>query len=204
MHADRKLVLLALDGSEQSLEVVRYVSRILTLANTEVVLFHVFEKVLPIFWDREQDPVAAKHLEYMESWSAHKERKMVEFMESARQILSQAGLPQESIVVTIQTRKQGIARDILEESRFGYDVVALGRKGLGALEDSMLGSVANKILMHMRGPAVCLVGNRPREDKILVGLDKSWGAMRAANFVGKMLNKNQPSNTLAHVIRFPK
>jgi nucleotide-binding universal stress UspA family protein len=204
MNTDRKLVLLALDGSEQSLDVVRYISRILTLSNTEVVLFHVFEKVLPIFWDREQDPVATKHLEYMEGWSAHKEQKMREFMEGARQILTLAGLPEKSIVITIQARKQGIARDILEESRFGYDVVAMGLKGLGAIDDSTLGSVANKVLMHVHGPAVCLVGDKPKEDKILVCLDKSWGAMRAANFVGKMLNKGQPSITLAHVVRFPE
>ncbi len=204
MSTDRKLVLLALDGSEQSLEAVRYISRILTLSNTEVVLFHVFEKVLPIFWDREQDPLASKHLEYMEGWAAHKEQKMREFLEGARQNLAHSGLPEESIVINIQARKQGIARDILEESRFGYDVVAMGRKGLGAIEDSTLGSVANKVLMHVRGPAVCLVGDKPKEDKILVGLDKSWGAMRAANFVGKMLNKGQPYITLAHVVRSPE
>jgi nucleotide-binding universal stress UspA family protein len=204
MTTDRKLVLLALDGSEQSLETVRYISRILTLSNTEVVLFHVFEKVLPIFWDREQDPLATKHLEYMEGWAAHKEQKMRESLEGARRNLAHSGLPEESIVINIQARKQGIARDILEESRFGYDVVAMGRKGLGAIEDSTLGSVANKVLMHVRGPAVCLVGDKPKEDKILVGLDKSWGAMRAANFVGKMLNKCQPYITLAHVVRFPE
>jgi nucleotide-binding universal stress UspA family protein len=204
MNSDRKLVLLALDGSEQSLDAVRYISRILTLSNTEVVLFHVFEKVLPIFWDREQDPLATKHLEYIEGWAAHKEQKMREFLEGARQILFRSGLPEGSIVINIQARKQGIARDILEESRFGYDVVAMGRRGLGAIEDFTLGSVANKVLMHMRGPAVCLVGDKPKEEKILVGLDKSWGAMRAANFVGKMLNKGQPYITLAHVVRFPE
>jgi nucleotide-binding universal stress UspA family protein len=204
MNTDRKLVLLALDGSEQSLDAVRYISRILTLSNTEVVLFHVFEKVLPFFWDREQDPLATKHLEYMEGWAAHKEQKMREFMEGARQILFRSGLPEKSIVINIQARKHGIARDILEESRFGYDVVAMGRRGLGAIDDWTLGSVANKVLMHMRGPAVCLVGDKPKEEKILVGLDKSWGAMRAANFVGKMLNKGQPYITLAHVVRFPE
>lgn len=80
----------------------------------------------------------------------------------------------------------------------------MGRRGLGAIDDSMLGSVANKVLMHVRGPAVCLVGDKPRGEKILIGLDNSWGAMRAANFVGKMLNKDQPSSTLAHVVRFPE
>jgi nucleotide-binding universal stress UspA family protein len=204
MGADRKLVLLALDGSEQSLEMVRYVSQVLTLSNTEVVLFHVFEKVLPIFWDREQDPMAAKHLEYMQGWSSHKEEKVREFMEQASQLLANAGMPKDSVTINLQQRKQGIARDILEESRFGYDVIALGRRGLGGMEDAMLGSVANKVLMHAAGPAICLVGGKPRTGKILVGLDNSWGSMRAANFVGKMLSKENPSITLAHVVRFPQ
>jgi nucleotide-binding universal stress UspA family protein len=204
MTSDRKLVLLALDGSEQSLETVKYLSQVLTLSNTEVVLFHVFQKVLPMFWDREQDPMALKHLEYMEGWSAHKEQKMREFMGEARQLLVDAGMSQESIVINIQYRKQGIARDILEESRFGYDLVALGRKGLGAADDAMLGSVASKVLMNVAGPAVCLVGGKPKTGKILVGVDSSWGSMRAANFVGKILNKGEPQVTLAHVVRFPQ
>lgn len=203
MNADRKLVLLALDGSEQSLEMVRYISQVLTLSNTEVVLFNVFQKVLPIFWDREQDAMAQKHLEYMETWSAHKEAKMREFMEQARNLLVGAGMPAESIVINIHQRKSGIARDILEESRFGYDVVALGRRGLGAADDAMLGSVASKVLLNAAGPAVCLVGGKPKAGKILVGVDNSWGSMRAANFVGKVLNKGEPQVTLAHVVRFP-
>jgi nucleotide-binding universal stress UspA family protein len=203
MNSDRKLVLLALDGSEQSLETVRYISQVLTLSNTEVVLFHVFQKVLPIFWDREQDPMALKHLEYMEGWSAHKEQKMREFMEEARQILIDSGMPQESVIINIQYRKQGIARDILEESRFGYDLVGLGRRGLGAVDDVMLGSVASKVLLNVTGPAVCLVGGKPKSGRILVGVDHSWGSMRAANFVGKVLSKGEPQVTLAHVVRFP-
>jgi nucleotide-binding universal stress UspA family protein len=203
MVADRKLVLLALDGSEQCLDMVRYISQVLTLSNTEVVLLHVFEKVLPIFWDREHDPLAAKHLEYMQGWSAHKEEKVREFMEQASQILVGAGMPGDSITLNIQKRKQGIARDVLEEIRFGYDVVALGRRGLGGADDAMLGSVANKVLMHASGPAVCLVGGKPKAGKILVGLDNSWGSMRAANFVGKVLSKGDPAITLAHVVRFP-
>ncbi|HOV86023.1 MAG TPA: universal stress protein [Syntrophobacteraceae bacterium] len=203
MGSDRKLVLLALDGSDQSLEMVRYISRVLTLSNTEVVLYHVFQKVLPIFWDREQDPVAAKHLEYMEGWSAHKEEKVREFMMQARDLLVSAGIPEESVTISVQHRKQGIARDILEESRFGYDVVALGRRGLGTTDDTMLGSVASKVLLHVSGPAVCLVGGTPKPGKVLVGLDNSWGAMRAANFVAKLLNKGEPQITLAHVVRFP-
>jgi len=204
MSSDRKLVLLALDGSEQSLETVRYISQVLTLSNTEVVLFHVFQKVLPIFWDREQDPMAMKHIEYMEGWSAHKEEKMHEFMEEARKILIGSGMPQESVIINIQYRKQGIARDILEESRFGYDLVALGRRGLGAVDDVMLGSVASKVLLNVVGPAVCLVGGKPKSGKILVGVDNSWGSMRAANFVGKVLSKGEPQVTLAHVVRFPQ
>lgn len=203
MSSDRKLVLLALDGSEQSLEAVRYISQVLTLSNTEIVLFHVFQKVLPIFWDREQDPMAQKHLEYMESWSAHKEQKMREFLEQARDILTGAGMAAESIVINIHYRKSGVARDILEESRFGYDVVALGRRGLGAADDAMLGSVASKVLLNVSGPAVCLVGGKPKAGRILVGVDNSWGSMRAANFVAKILNKGEPHITLAHVVRFP-
>ena len=53
---DRKKILLAVDGSDQAFEAVRYVSRLLPPNRMEVVLFHVMTKVPESFWDIEKEP----------------------------------------------------------------------------------------------------------------------------------------------------
>ena len=47
---------MAVDGSEQAFEAVRYVSRLLPPNRMEVVLFHVMTKVPESFWDMEKEP----------------------------------------------------------------------------------------------------------------------------------------------------
>ena len=50
MKTPRKRILLTVDGSEASLESVRYVARIFPADRTEVVLFHVPASIPGIFW----------------------------------------------------------------------------------------------------------------------------------------------------------
>lgn len=205
MNPERKLMLLLVDGSDQSMDMIDYVAHAVDLDRAEIVLFHVLDKVPEIFWDREKDPLASKHLEYIEKWTAHKEGKLREFMERARKAFTGAGAPESAVTITIHPRREGIARDILAESKFGYGAVALGRKGLGALDDAMLGHVAAKCLANLSEVPMCLVGGRPKPGKILVALDNSLGAIRVVNFVAGMLcGSSDPAVTLAHVVRTPK
>jgi len=203
MESARKLVLLGVDGSDQSLEIVKYASSVLNLAQTEIVLFHVMDKAPDIFWDREKDPLVNKHMEYMKNWDAHKEAKIREFMDEARKLLVAAGVPADNVSLNVQKRKEGIARDILAESKFGYDMVMVGRKGLGMVDDAMLGSVASKVLIHTTEIPICLVGGKPSAKKILVAVDNSWGSKRAVSFAGKMLTGSAPSVEMVHVVRVP-
>lgn len=203
MESARKLVLLGVDGSDQSFEIVKYASSVLNMAQTEIVLFHVMDKAPDIFWDREKDPMVSKHIEYMKNWDAHKESKIREFMDQARKILIDAGVAPDNVSFNVQRRKDGIARDILAESKFGYDLVMVGRRGLGMVDDAMLGSVASKVMVHTTEIPICLVGSKPSAKKILIAVDNSWGSKRAVAFVGKMLSGGSPSVELIHVVRVP-
>jgi len=51
MTSERQKLLVAVDGSEQSLEVVRYVAGICAPKRVEVTLFHVLSPVSESFWD---------------------------------------------------------------------------------------------------------------------------------------------------------
>ena len=56
MQKDRKRILLALDGSEQAAEMVRYAAGFLPAEGTEVVLFHVMSRVPEAFRDLALNP----------------------------------------------------------------------------------------------------------------------------------------------------
>lgn len=201
MGTDRKLVLLAVDGSDQSMEMVNYVGKACNLSQCDVMLFHVLDKVPDIFWDWEKDPQASKHLEHMRAWDTHREEKMREFLAEASRCLCNGGCPEDAITTTIQRRNEGIARDILKESQYGYAALGLGRNGLGAIDDAMLGSVASKLLINLTDVNVLLVGGKPEPGKILIGMDNSLGSLRVVNFAARVLAGSMSSVTLAHVIR---
>jgi nucleotide-binding universal stress UspA family protein len=201
MDPERKLILLPMDGSEQSMEVVRYISRAVNLVNTEIVLLSVIDKTPDVFWDPERDRAVSEHLEHMKSWDKYKEQKMRECFAAAGQILKTRGVPESALTCNVLKRQRGIARDILDESRFGYDAVALARSGLGRIDEAMLGSVAAKVFINVTDATVCLLGGKPEAGRIFVAIDDSLGALRAINFVGKLLNTPNALVCLAHIVR---
>ena len=68
MVKDRRRILLAVDGSEQAFEAVRYVSRLLSPNRMEVVLFHVITKVPESFWDIEKAPTLRQKTVDTDAW----------------------------------------------------------------------------------------------------------------------------------------
>ena len=56
MSSNRKKILLAVDGSNQSLEAVRYVSENFSPQEIKVVLLHVLSKKPEVFYDLEKVP----------------------------------------------------------------------------------------------------------------------------------------------------
>ena len=194
---------MVVDGSDQAFEVVNYIGKVFDLWRTEAVLHNVMDIVPDTFWDWEKEPLVPQHLAYMKTWEASREAQIREFMQRAGQVLTDAGLPEDSLVVNVERRKEGIARDILAEAERGYDSIALGRKGMGTVEDATLGNVAGKILGKLTDVSICLVGGKPTLGKILIGIDNSAGAARAVEFVADNLGSRNCSVTLAHVYRIP-
>ncbi|MGA2228277.1 MAG: universal stress protein [Syntrophobacteraceae bacterium] len=201
MVQDRKLVLVALDGSDQSMEAVKYVNNAVNLSKAEIVLVSILGKVPDLYLDWQKDEKAVKHGEQLQAWDAYKEEKLRECMEKAAGLLEAAGVAGNAVTLTIQRRKQGVARDLISECKYGYDAVVFGRSGLGRMDEAMMGSIASKMFINVADAPVCMVGRKPTAGKILVGMDSSLASVRVVNFVGRMLCKGDPSVTLLHVIR---
>lgn len=201
-QSNRKRLLVAVDGSEAALEAVRYVGRSLPGDSFEVVLFHIMTKIPESFWDLEKEPVFQYRIANIEAWEKQQESLIEAFMAEARRTLLEAGLPEDGVVVNVQARKAGIARDIIAESYNNYDAVVVGRHGLSQLKDLVLGSVADKLVGKLSHVPVWVVAGVGGARRVLVPIDASEGALQAVRYVGKMLGGVKDVHvTLFHAMR---
>ena len=141
-------VLLPVDGSEISLEAVRYAVR---LARSGLRLKAVVANV--------QEPaslyemVVAHDAEVIDRISA---QAGVHALQPAEELLKQAGIPYECEVA-----KGDPAHTLLDiVERFGCDMVIMGARGMGTLRSALLGSVSHEML-HAAGVPVMIV--KPEE-----------------------------------------
>jgi len=198
---DRKRILLAVDGSEQAFEAVRYVSRLLPTNRMEVVLFHVMTRVPESFWDIEKEPPLRQKLGDTGAWESQQKKEIQEFMEKARRLFLDQNIPEDAVSIKIQERKVGIARDIIHESQKDYDGVVVGRWGMSMLKDFLWGSIADKLIGRLINIPLCVVGGISQIGKILMAIDASKGAMRALDYIGAMVDTSHWEVTLFHAIR---
>lgn len=198
---ERKRILVAVDGSEQALEAVRYVGLNVPKDRVEVVIYHVMTKIPESFWDLEKEPAFQYKIANIGAWEAQQEKMIQDFMEKARRILADTGIPADSVSVRIEARKAGIARDILAESHNDYHAVVVGRRGLSQLKDLVLGSVANKLIGKLVHVPVWVVAGDRHAPKMLVAMDTSLEAMRMVDYVGSMVRGGPFEITLFHAIR---
>lgn len=194
-------ILLAVDGSDQAFEAVRYVSQLFPPKRMEVVLFHALSRVPEGFWDVEKSPAFKHKLSSVAAWATRQQTVVQEFMDRARQLFLDRGFPEDKVSVKIEERKKGVARDIIAESQRGYDAVVVGRLGKSQLKDLVWGSVAHKLIGRLTNVPVCVVGGSPQDGKILAALDTSEEATKVLDFAGSMMDITDCEVTLLHVIR---
>ena len=201
MSESPKRILLALDGSEQSYNAVEYAARVLAPGKAFFVLFHVLPTIPDIYYDLDAYAGGRAWIHTSHAWYVGQKKQMEAFMKMAQSALVRAGHPEENISVDIHEKKVGIARDIAYEVQSGYDAVVLGRTGISRIKDIVLGSVANKLLGRISGTAVWFVGGQPHPGKILIAVDPSEGAQRAAELAVSMGQDMDTEYTLLHVQR---
>jgi nucleotide-binding universal stress UspA family protein len=197
----QKKIMIAVDGSDQALGAVRYVSEVLSPGRIKVVLFHVTTNIPESFWDLKDNTQVREQILSIGAWKARQDKAIRDFMEKARSVLSSSGFASDAVAERVQERTVGIARDIAAEAQQGYDAVVIGRKGMGELEGLVFGSVANKVIERVANVPVWVIGEGPKTGKVLVAIDASEGSMRAVDYVGSMLSGSDAEVALIHTIR---
>lgn len=197
----RNKVLLAVDGSDQALEAVRYAGTMLSGDRTDVVLFNVGIGFPEVFWDMKKNPLyESKKPEVME-WLAEYQSGIGEFNEKAIQILLKAGFDTHAVSVKTQTRKIGIFKDILQESYNDYSAIFVGRTGMSRLKDLILRSMAYKLAEKVKHIPTVVVAGRPSGKRVLVALDESIESMRGVSWIGSLIGNSGTEIHLCHCLR---
>ena len=89
---------------------------------------------------------------------AEKKMALETALERARQLLLEAGFPEENVQVKTSAQKRGVARDIVEEvEQCRADMLVMGRRGISGFKEFFLGSVSQKVLQLCKETSVLLV-----------------------------------------------
>ena len=199
MAVIRRKILIAVDGSDQALEAVRYIGMIVPPALTEIVLLSVGTGFPEVYWDMNSNPLYRSKKVKVEKWLADNQLVLGEFKEKAFKILSDAGFPEEAVTVKTQTKKTNILKDIVQESYQNYQALVVGRTGISRLKDLVVGSMAFKLIENVRHIPIIVVGGKPVSNKILIALDESIEAMRATTCIGDLAHARGLEVSLFHV-----
>ena len=199
MDTPRKRILLTVDGSDASLETVRYVAKIFPANRTEVVLFHVAANIPRLFWhigEEFRDRTAPGR-----AWVHETHRAMSAFMREAAHELTHAGFSPETVTAKIEQKRNGIVRDLTTEATRGYDAVVVSRQGLSRTKDTLIGKTGNHLMKRLRDMPIIVVSGTPSTQNVMIAMDGSHDATRGVTCVGHLLAETPTRITLCHVIK---
>ncbi len=198
-------ILIAVDGSLDSLDAVRYVGQTCTPEALEVSLMHVRSSVPKTLRDLDKEAFFREQMEHKyNQWKRKREKAVEAFLIDANDLLVKARVDEDRIRVILQDEKVGVARDILAESGRGYDAIVLGRSGFSKPQGFFLGSVSRKIAEGVKGVKnipVWVVGGEIKSRKILLAVDVSENSHRVVVYAGDFTASTEAELTLYHVVR---
>lgn len=194
-------ILIALDGSSQSINAARYVSRAIPPENAKIVLFSVRTKAPDSFWDFDDDPELTAQQPMLKMWYEKQKEILDRTMDAVRKMFVEAGYPEDSVTVKVQDRQVGIARDILKESYNGYTAIVLGRTGMSSNIGVPIGSITSKLMPKIHHATLIMVDETPETEKFLIGFDGSHGAKKAVSCAKSLLRNSDKRIHICHVLR---
>jgi len=154
-----KRILVAVDESQNAMRAVDYIARTFT-PDHEVTLYHVVMDTAAICDMNSPELIPYFTSQQMVFCSLEDQKKGLvrKAMEEARKRLVAAGFEEKKIVSKMESKKKGVARDIIAAAQSGYDTIVLGRRGLSSIAEFIIGSVSQKVLHGAKDVSVVLVG----------------------------------------------
>ena len=151
-------ILIAIDESDNAFRAVDFVARFLS-KDSNITIFSVVPDTASIC--EMHSPELIPYFQSQRSAFCSIEDKKKDLIKDATQRaktkLCDSGFKDENIQIKIDTKRKGIARDIIREADSGYDLVVLGRRGISGVKEFFLGSVSNKVIQSVKNSSVLIV-----------------------------------------------
>ncbi len=141
-------ILLPTDGSEDALEAEAYAIQLARQVQSTVTLLHVVEVVpLPVYLPGVYFEDQARHrLELLKDGRAILDFALDQFRESG-------------IAVNAELREGSPGEAIVDlAGRGGYDIIVMGRRGLGLAQSLLIGSVSDYVARYAPCPVLIVRG----------------------------------------------
>lgn len=153
-----KNILIAFDDSENAQRAVEVVAQTFS-SKSKVTLFSVAVDTVALC--KMNSPELTPYFKSQQSAFCTMEDKKRELVEEAlakaKEILIENGFGENAIQVKHETMNDGVARDIIRESKEGYDIVVIGRRGTTGIREFFFGSTSQKVLNGVEEASVFIV-----------------------------------------------
>jgi len=151
---DSKDVLVCIDSSENALRAVDHAGFMLAGTACRVTVFHSMRRLGQIVSEEVLDDVS----DLDRLWKEKSGKQIASYMANAREMLLRAGFTEDRIAVKMVDGGRSPADDLLEEARKNdFGTLILGRRGLSAFKEFLMGSVTSKVLSRALGLATWIV-----------------------------------------------
>jgi len=141
---------IAVDGSPGSTRAIQYTADMMAKTNCRILLCAIMRTTVPDSVHQGQDPFVDMSL-----WA---KRKLNDALIEAKEILTQAGIPEDTIETRLIQGAQSRAGALLDKARAAKcDTIVMGRKGVSDVEDFDLGRIPRKIIYASRKFTIWLI-----------------------------------------------
>jgi len=193
-----KRILLAVDGSINSMEAVHYAAQMKdTISDVRYALM-VIQPVLSQYLLEEAQikPQARAALE--KAIKANK-AKAVEILTQVAERMILRGVDENRIEQLTKARDTGVAADLLVTGEAKpYDAILVGRRGASYLREWVLGSVTANLVEHSKQIPIWVVDGAAKSSDVLLAADGSRASLRALDHMAFMLAAQE--NRLLNVL----
>lgn len=144
-------ILVAVDGSANSRRAVAHVAAVAACAESvQIILLHIISEPDPDYFASPADRLG---------WLAQHRIEADAFMADYKQLLANHGISEGRITTLTKERDcPSLSECIMDEMRrLEASTIAIGRTGLQAKEELLLGSVSKRIVHHAKNCAVWVV-----------------------------------------------
>jgi nucleotide-binding universal stress UspA family protein len=197
-----KMIVVAVDGSENALKTLDYLGLIYRAKTSlDIVLLHVLPTLPKILVADDNRPTKLRLLNVEKKSIQMAERILSE----AKDVLRKKGFKEEQIRSFHRKKQIDIARDICNlAADKRADSLLISAKGRSRLEAFFSGEISSKILDCCLSCPVWVVEGAVQSKKVLIAIDSSENSLRAANHAGFMLSGTECQLTLFHSKRHLK